>query len=295
MIRVDNKQSAFLPAEPSAAFSATTFTSAPIAPFSGHALFTVFANGIPSISLLAVAFPIMTVEEPVGTGVADGGARNFGAVFVGSPTSLTFTIGNTGGANLTGLTISKSGPNMSDFSLTATPIAPVPPGGSTTFTIQFSPTTSGTKTAAFHIANNVPATNPYDINVTGQAYSYTQDTDGDGMNDAAEYLLSSLGFDWQTNQADLVTTYYSHANAAGLFTTSQVQALNVDVPLIQRNPATGVFTLTIGVKRTSALNSLFVPFPMNGPGTDTFINGAGKLEFEFTVPDNAAFFRLEAQ
>ena len=27
----------------------------------------------------------------------------------------------------------------------------------------------------------------------------------------------------------------------------------------------------------------------------TVINGAGKLEFEFTVPDNAAFFRLESQ
>ena len=27
----------------------------------------------------------------------------------------------------------------------------------------------------------------------------------------------------------------------------------------------------------------------------TIINGAGKLEFQFTVPDNAAFFQLKAQ
>jgi hypothetical protein len=27
----------------------------------------------------------------------------------------------------------------------------------------------------------------------------------------------------------------------------------------------------------------------------TTINGAGKLEFQFTVPDNAAFFRVEAR
>ena len=27
----------------------------------------------------------------------------------------------------------------------------------------------------------------------------------------------------------------------------------------------------------------------------TTINGQGKLEFQFTVPDNAAFFRLETR
>jgi hypothetical protein len=34
---------------------------------------------------------------------------------------------------------------------------------------------------------------------------------------------------------------------------------------------------------------------MNQPGMTTTINGEGKLEFQFTVPDNAAFFRLQAQ
>jgi hypothetical protein len=34
---------------------------------------------------------------------------------------------------------------------------------------------------------------------------------------------------------------------------------------------------------------------MMGPGTSTVINGQGKLEFQFTLPDNAAFFRLKSQ
>ena len=34
---------------------------------------------------------------------------------------------------------------------------------------------------------------------------------------------------------------------------------------------------------------------MTGAGTSTIINGAGKLEFEFPVSDNAAFFRLQSQ
>jgi hypothetical protein len=34
---------------------------------------------------------------------------------------------------------------------------------------------------------------------------------------------------------------------------------------------------------------------MNAPGTGAMINGSGKLEFQFSAPDNAAFFRLEAE
>ena len=139
--------------------------------------------------------------------------------------------------------------------------------------------------------------NPYDINLTGQALSFTQDTDGDGLNDASEYQMAALGFDWQVNQASLVNTLFSNLigalpnlNAAGFYTAAQVQALNVGVPLIQRDPM-GVFTLTIGVEKSTDL-SIYNPFPMTAP--QTMINAQGELEFRFTVPDNAAFFRLEA-
>ena len=68
------------------------------------------------------------------------------------------------------------------------------------------------------------------------------------------------------------------------------------VPLLQKNPTTGLFILTIGVeKSTTLLPGSFNPFPMNTPGFTTTISGAGKLEFQFTAPDNAAFFRLQAQ
>jgi len=202
-----------------------------------------------------------------------------------------------GAVNLTGLTTTKDGANAADFTLTASPTAPVLPGGSTTFRIQFASASAGTKTAALHIANNVAGFQPYDINLTANPLplSFTQDADGDGMSDAAEVQLAAQGFDWQVSQPGLVATYYENANGAGLFTTNQVQALNVGVPLIQRDPATGVFKLTIGVKKTTNLLLPFTDFPMNAPGTDTFINAQGKLEFEFTVPDNAAFFRLEAE
>src|SRR5262249_21506861 len=148
--------------------------------------------------------------------------------------------------------------------------------------------------AAIHIANNVPGMNPFDINLTGQKLSYSTDTDGDGMSDASEFDLAALGFNWQVSQPALVNTYYSSANAAGLYTSNQVQALNVGTPLLTKDPSTWIFMLTIGVQKATNVALPFLDFPMNGPGSSTVINGAGKLEFRFTSPDNAAFFRLES-
>ena len=82
------------------------------------------------------------------------------------------------------------------------------------------------------------------------------------------------------------------ANLAGLYTQAQVQALNVGVPLLTRNPATGMFKLTLGIEKSAKLMD-FVPFPLTAPATT--INAQGKLEFEFTSPDDAAFFRVHAE
>ena len=41
------------------------------------------------------------------------------------------------------------------------------------------------------------------------------------MNDAAEFLLNPLGFDWQVAQPALVGVLFSNANASGFFTKAQ--------------------------------------------------------------------------
>jgi hypothetical protein len=77
-----------------------------------------------------------------------------------------------------------------------------------------------------------------------------------------------------------------------LYSLSQVQALNVGTPLIRRD-GLGQFKLTFGVEKSTTLQpGSFLPFPMTAPQTS--INAQGKLEFRFTSPDNAAFFRLES-
>ena len=109
----------------------------------------------------------IAVEQPVGTPIADSGSKAFGNVVLGSSTSLTFIIKNTGIANLTGLAITKNGTNAADFTVTANPVSPVGLAGSTTFTVRFAPGAAGTRKAAIHIASNDANENPFDITLTG--------------------------------------------------------------------------------------------------------------------------------
>jgi hypothetical protein len=115
-----------------------------------------------------VAAPDIGVSQPPGNTLTNGvGTENFDPALVGASSSLTFTITNTGTANLTGLTITIDGVNGSQFSVTANPVTPVSPNGSTTFTVGFTPTSAGMKTAALHIASNDNLENPFNINLTG--------------------------------------------------------------------------------------------------------------------------------
>jgi hypothetical protein len=123
-----------------------------------------------------VPVPEITVQQPLGTDLTSGSAtRNFGSVIEGqSGTATSFTIKNTGSANLTGLAISISGFHSGDFAVTGPSAITVAPGASATFTVAFKPSVyqpsaAGLRTAALHIASNDANENPFDITLTGTA------------------------------------------------------------------------------------------------------------------------------
>src|ERR1043165_4634347 len=111
--------------------------------------------------------PEIVVNQPLGTNIPDGGTKSFGNVTAGTTASLSFTILNTGNADLTGLGITIDGPDSALFTLTVLPFAPVPGPGFATFTVQFSPTALGAASAVLHIASNDANENPFDINLAG--------------------------------------------------------------------------------------------------------------------------------
>jgi hypothetical protein len=244
--------------------------------------------------------PEIDIEQPLAVPLLCGSS---GIIWGAAPVASsgprkTFTVMSTGTSDLTISAVATSGGNAGDFAVDTTGMATtVTPGAHatffTTFAVTFTPTAPGERGATLRIFSNDGDESPFDITLTGTGLSFTNDGDGDGLSDASEFQLAALGFNWEQPQPELVNTLKSNLNGAGYFTPSQVQALHIDTPLIQRDAA-GVFTLTLGLqKSTTLLPGSFQPFSFTAPNTQ--INGAGKIEFQFTVPDNAAFFRLEAR
>lgn len=97
---------------------------------------------------------------------------DFGSANVsGSTVSHTFTIENSGGAdlNLTGTPkVSISGTHASDFTVMVQPSSPVSSGGgTTTFIIEFDPSAAGLRTAMVSIDNDDSDENPYNYSIQG--------------------------------------------------------------------------------------------------------------------------------
>jgi uncharacterized delta-60 repeat protein len=239
-------------------------------------------------------FPLISVQVD-GAAVMDGSGVpvGFGTATYGKPSVRSFTVTNAGTSPLNLGPIHLTGTHAADFAAGSLPVQVLDPGGSTTLTVTFRPLGGGARTASVHIgSNSLGDLALFDILVSASALGYGIDTDGDGMNDAAEFEMAALGFNWQDHQADLVSTYYSAANGAGLYTTSQLQALQIDTPVLVRDPLNGGFTLTLGIARSTDLNE-FSPFPINTPQVS--VNANGELQVRFTTYDDAAFFRIEAK
>ena len=159
-----------------------------------------------TLTLSSGGAPEIAVEDSGMNNIDDGGSKAFGTVVVGSTTTQTFTIKNTGSTDLTELTYILTG--STDFSVTASPTAPVSgPSGTTTFTVQFAPTSPGLKNASIAIANNDSDENPFDINFSGTGISafdswatvthglsggnaaFDFDNDKDGIPNGMEWIL----------------------------------------------------------------------------------------------------------
>ncbi|HMJ89446.1 MAG TPA: choice-of-anchor D domain-containing protein, partial [Candidatus Acidoferrum sp.] len=96
------------------------------------------------------------------------GTNAFANTAVGSSSAAqTFTVKNIGTANLTGLVLTKAGANASEFILGSLGATTLAPQATTAFTVTFSPTTAGTRSAVVNIASNDGDENPFSINVSG--------------------------------------------------------------------------------------------------------------------------------
>lgn len=240
----------------------------------------------------------IVVTNPVVTVYADGGALSLGTNLLAGATGNVahLLLRNVGSGELASISAALSGADAAEFTLDASTLpATLAPGASAEFTITATPaaTNTGVRAATLQVTSDDPDEAVYDLQLMAHAISPALDSDGDGMNDWGEFRLGAFGFNYQTNQAALVASLLDNAGAAGLYTLAGLQAIQVDAPVVASDPVTGNFVLTIGVQQADSPAGPFTPFPMADPQTS--VNGAGKLEFRFSLPGDGNVFRLEAR
>lgn len=94
---------------------------------------------------------------------------DFGSTVLGTPIVRTFTIQNTGGANLVLDNPAVLLNETDSFSITQQPTSPVAPGGSTTFQVTYNPTATGTDTNTVLVGSNDSDESIYTFAVQGTA------------------------------------------------------------------------------------------------------------------------------
>ncbi len=160
----------------------------------------VDTSAVQTFTITVLTGPDITVFNGASTAAADERTDNVGTFSFPDTNNLassapqTFTIKNTGPANLTGLVLSKSGANASDYTFSALGASTLALNTTTTFTVTFTPSAIGTRTATVTIASNDPDENPFEINLTGV-----------GVNTAPVAAAQSVTTDEDINKAITLT------------------------------------------------------------------------------------------
>jgi M6 family metalloprotease-like protein len=210
--------------------------------------------------------PEIAVEQPAGTNLVDGSSTiNFGSVNMGSSSApFTFIVNNLGTANLTGLALAKSGTHSNDFTLGSLGSTTVAPGTSTTFTVTFSPGSTGTRSAALQIASNDGNENPFDITLTGTGVgagpldvspgtplSASGTCGGPFSPGSQAYVLSNSGgasLNWTATKS---TAWLNLSSASGALAAGASTTVTVSIATSANSLAKGVYNDTVAFTNTT--------------------------------------------
>lgn len=122
-----------------------------------------------SATATAVPEPEMSVLRE-DTTILDGTSYSFGSTEIDTTAEAEFVIHNSGTTDLVldgTPKVEISGTDTSFFNVSIQPSSPVAAGGETSFTVQFSPTVTESKSATLSISNNDADENPYNFEISG--------------------------------------------------------------------------------------------------------------------------------
>ena len=216
------------PASSVAPGGSTSFTVQFIPTIGGTSAATVsFAENDPIGSPFTFAVSGMAADQITGDGqsIADGATTTspdngtaFGTALVrGTPLSETYTITNNGTSVLTLSMVTIGGTNASDFKVLNQPASSVAPGGSTSFTVQFTPTAPGTRTATVSFTEDDPTTLTFAISGTAIATPSVVASDHGGVYSGNPFPASATakGVGGVTVSGSFAFTYYVGSSVNG--------------------------------------------------------------------------------
>ena len=253
---------------------------------------------LPGLTLETAGYPVLTSQA----------TNVFPATRSGSAAAArVYTLRNSGSTILSNIVVTSAGAGSPHFLLTAPATQSLAPGQTTTFSAVFSPSSPGEKTAQLSIASSATHQSPFLVNISGLGLGENADTDGDGLNDAAEFSMSALGFDWQSNQPALVTALYGNANSAQLFTLSQFNgnrtAGQQDViasPMVfGLYDSNSIMDLRMDglmlQKQGTDVTVSFQPQTTTNLSTQAFTNNGTPINKTITMPGDKGFLRIQAR
>jgi uncharacterized repeat protein (TIGR03803 family) len=124
------------------------------------------------LSFTTADLPHLALEAPTGTSVANGtGTMAFASTPIGQTTEIAVTVRNAGDSDLTSIAPSITGTHAGEFSLVSSPPGTLAAGASAAFTVRFSPTSPGAKSATLSISSNDPDENPFTLTLAGSGAS----------------------------------------------------------------------------------------------------------------------------
>ncbi len=194
-----------------------------------------------------------SVTEGTNFGNAQANSVTIDRIFQISNTSLGGLSGNLVLDEYeTGKYVEILGANADQFSVIAEPSTPVVPGGTTTYTVRFSPTSAGIKTAQISIGNNDPNENPYTFAIKGTGTLILPDAPT--ANAASSINNNSFDANWTQGGGGTTTGYYLDVSANSGFTSFVSGYASLDVGNVLTYTVNGLNSNTNYYYRLSAYN-----------------------------------------
>lgn len=233
----------------------------------------------PEISVSLAAYPSGNADL-----VASGqGLCSFPLTAEEAPKSMTVKLYNHGTQPL----------EISAFSLPAGfSASPAPPislqsGIMQPLVVTIDTTQTGNLSGNLVISSNDADEAEFIVLLSGTVLSRLNDTDADGLNDAAEWHFSNLGFDWNSPQPDLVSTLFQNAPRAGLYTDAQLLAARPGSIMLKPEDTSGLAGMKLRLEQSPDLGG-FAPADLSG----STITQDGLLDVPVTLTSPSGFYRF---